>query len=122
MKSIMGIPRPQLRLNDYQDSATKTAIYPGSGSVAGLTYTALGLAGEAGEVANKVKKIIRDNGGVLDTAHREKVLKELGGVLWYAAQVAKELGFSLNYVAQRNLDELASRQERGTLQGDGDNR
>lgn len=116
------VQNPQLSLNRYQDRTSCTAIYPGAGTVQGLTYTALGLAGEAGEVANKVKKILRDNGGVLDTAYRQKVLKELGGVLWYAAQVAKELGFSLNYVAQCNLDELESRQLRGTLKGDGDNR
>lgn len=109
----------------YQRAATRTAIYPGAGdtkSYEGLSYTALGLAGEAGEVAGKVKKIARDNDGAITAATRSKLADELGDVLYYVASVSTQLGFDLDAIAAGNLAKLADRQERGVLQGSGDNR
>jgi len=106
--------------NDYQGSALITAIYPNRG--VNFTYPALGLAGEAGEVADKLKKVIRDHGGVLTDPVRDAVAKELGDVLWYVAVLAAEIDYDLNTIAQANLNKLASRQERGVISGSGDNR
>ncbi len=110
-----------MKFSEYQQKATKTAIYP---KVAGhgWMYPALGLANEAGEVGGKLKKAIRDNGGVIDDTRRQDISKELGDVLWYIAQLATELDIDLDQVAEANLTKLASRQNRGVLTGDGDNR
>lgn len=110
-----------MELNDYQLSAEKTAIYPNKGTIYGLCYTALGL-GEAGEVQNKVKKLLRDDNNVISEEKRNAIAKELGGNLWYIAMCARELNYDLNEIAQMNLDELSSRQNRNVLQGSGDNR
>lgn len=107
-------------LNQYQNHALDTAVYPNRG--ANFAYPALGLAGEAGEVADKLKKVIRDNDGVLTDTVRDAVAKELGDVLWYVAVLASELDYSLAEVAAINVDKLASRKERGVLTGSGDNR
>ncbi len=111
-----------LTLNAYQYLAQRTAVYPGKGEVGGLAYAALGLAGESGEVAEKVKKLLRDAAGVLDDARRQAIKKELGDVLWYVAAVAAECMLTLDAVARANVDKLADRKERGTLKGEGDNR
>ena len=81
-----------------------------------------GLTGEAGEVADKVKKVIRDRGGVFDADTREAIKLELGDVLWYVAQLASELGYDLNEVADANLQKLSSRAARGRIGGSGDQR
>lgn len=86
-----------------------------------LWYPALGL-GEAGEVQNKVKKVFRDDGGVLTPSRRAAIKKEMGGTLWYLAALAHGMGESLGKIAMENLEELAGRQVRGTLHGDGDDR
>lgn len=101
-------------MNDYQRQAATTAIYPASVQV---LYPTLGLAGEAGEVANKVKKIVRD--GKLD---KEAIGSEIGDCLWYIAAICKDLGLRMEDVAQANLDKLRQRQEKGTLSGSGDTR
>jgi NTP pyrophosphatase (non-canonical NTP hydrolase) len=106
--------------NSYQEKARETAIYPNMGNE--FTYPALGLVGEAGEIANKLKKVIRDNGGVLTDAVRQAVRDEIGDCLWYIAQLATEMGADLGDIAQGNIDKLQSRKERGTLTGSGDNR
>jgi NTP pyrophosphatase (non-canonical NTP hydrolase) len=80
------------------------------------------LAGEAGEVADKLKKVIRDDGGVLTDQVRDAVAKELGDVMWYLAVLAYEMDYDLNSIAQLNIDKLNSRKERGVLSGSGDNR
>ena len=110
-------------LDDYQERALRTAIYPGrgTGSAMALAYVALGL-GESGEVQGKVKKILRDNGGLLTPGVREALIDEAGDMLWYIAQFSSELGVSLSEVAQRNVDKLASRADRGVLGGSGDDR
>ena len=109
-----------MELSDYQRASRATAVYPNAGS--DLTYPALGLCGEAGEVAEKVKKAIRDDGGVLSDERRGALAAELGDVLWYVAQLATEAGLDLDEIANENLAKLLSRQDRGVLQGSGDAR
>jgi NTP pyrophosphatase (non-canonical NTP hydrolase) len=108
-----------VELSDYQELSRRTARYPRE---AWLAYPALGLAGEAGEVAEHAKKAIRDDAGKVTDERRGAMSKELGDVLWYVAQLANELGLDLDEIAQANLDKLLSRQQRGTLSGSGDDR
>lgn len=105
---------------EYQRLSRKTAIYPNVGN--NYIYPTLGLAGEAGEVAEKVKKIIRDQNGIIDQYNRETIAKELGDVLWYIAQLATEFNLSLEQIAEDNIEKLKSRQLRNKLHGFGDNR
>lgn len=111
-----------MKMNDYQKSSGVTAIYPDQGEIGGLAYAVLGLGGEAGEIANKVKKIIRDRGGVITSEDKNDLLKEAGDVLWYLARLVDELGGSLDEVADSNLRKLLDRQRRGVLTGSGDTR
>ncbi len=104
----------------YQRQSRSTARYPDAG--ANPTYPTLGLCGEAGEVADKVKKVIRDQGGRFSAASLEALSLELGDVLWYVAQLATELGLDLETIARANLEKLASRAARNVIGGDGDNR
>ena len=106
-----------LSFKDYQTRAADTAVYP---QEIGAEYTTLGLVGEAGEIANKVKKVLR--GDYDRDALREMLVGELGDVLWYVAMLARELDLDLGEIAQANLDKLASRKERGLLTGSGDER
>ena len=109
------------RLDDldmYQKSAKATAIYPRDYSI---VYPAIGLAGEAGEVANKVKKLIRDNPDMTDDI-KEKIGDEIGDVLWLSLIHISDLGQSLSEIANRNLLKLANRQKLGKLHGSGDKR
>lgn len=108
-----------MNLNEYQNEAMKTAIFPID---QGVEYTSLGLVSEAGEVAGKVKKVIRDNDGHTDGVIREAIADEVGDCLWYVAALARELGFSLESIAAHNLNKLADRKDRGVLGGSGDNR
>ena len=109
-----------MELNEYQKLALKTAIYPRKLSV---IYPALGLNGEAGEVAEKVKKIIRDKDGNFDNLNTiHDIAKELGDVLWYLSAIANDLGLSLNDVAKINIKKLQNRQDKNALHGSGDNR
>jgi NTP pyrophosphatase (non-canonical NTP hydrolase) len=107
-------------ISEYQELSRRTATYPGAGD--NIVYPTLGLAGEAGEVAEKVKKLLRDDDGVMSRERREALAGELGDVLWYVAQVATEAGLDLEEIAQGNLDKLLSRQRRGVLSGSGDAR
>lgn len=111
-----------MNLNEYQNKAIKTAIYPGQNSFAGIMYCTLKLNGEAGEVAEKVGKILRDDNGLINDNKRENLIKELGDVLWYIANLANELSISLDDVASINLEKLATRKASNTLHGSGDNR
>ncbi len=108
-----------MEFSEYQQLARRTAQYPRD---AWLAYPALGLAGEAGEVAEHAKKAIRDDEGNVSEARREAMAKELGDVLWYVAQIATELELDLDQIARGNLDKLLSRQQRGVLSGSGDDR
>ncbi|HEY7892968.1 MAG TPA: nucleoside triphosphate pyrophosphohydrolase family protein [Solirubrobacteraceae bacterium] len=108
-----------MELSEYQRLSRRTAEYPRE---AWLAYPALGLSGEAGEVAEHAKKVIRDDGGEITDARRAAMAKELGDVLWYVAQLASELELKLEDIAQANLQKLLSRQRRGVLSGSGDDR
>ncbi|MFH1404823.1 MAG: nucleoside triphosphate pyrophosphohydrolase family protein [Patescibacteria group bacterium] len=109
-----------MNFNEYQQLSRLTAQYPNAGN--NFIYPVLGLAGETGEVAEKFKKIIRDNNGIVDDERKEVIKKELGDVMWYIAQISTEIGLSLDDVALTNLEKLFSRLERGKIQGDGDER
>lgn len=118
-----------LTLDSYQQQARTTALYPrterkASDPIPGsnLTYVTLGLCGESGEVAEKIKKVIRDASGIITEEKKQELKKELGDVLWYVANAAAELDLNLEDVAQANLDKLFSRKARGVLTGSGDNR
>jgi len=99
---------------EYQRKAVDFAIYPATHKV---LYPTLGLCGEAGEVAEKVKKQVRD--GVFN---RHEVAKELGDVLWYLANICNDIGYNLDEIADLNIDKLSSRKKRDVIQGSGDNR
>lgn len=103
-----------MTFEEYQEQARSTAIYPRDRAI---VYPALGLTGEAGEVAEKVKKWIRD--GDLD---KEAIAKELGDVLWYIAALSGDLGISMDEIASQNIQKLRDRAVRGKIQGSGDNR
>jgi NTP pyrophosphatase (non-canonical NTP hydrolase) len=105
---------------DYQERSRSTARYPQAGS--NPIYPTLGLCGEAGEVADKVKKVLRDQYGNFDAQVRDDLLLELGDVLWYVAQLATELDLSLDAIAEANLAKLASRAARNVIAGHGDRR
>ena len=109
-----------MNFQDYQQRSRETARYPDAGS--NLLYPTLGLCGEAGEVADKVKKVLRDRGGVFGPEVRDDLRLELGDVLWYVAQLATELGLDLDDVAAANLAKLADRANRNVIAGSGDRR
>jgi NTP pyrophosphatase (non-canonical NTP hydrolase) len=108
-----------VEFSEYQRLSRQTAEYPRE---AWLAYPALGLAGEAGEVAEHAKKAIRDDAGEVSPERRLAMAKELGDVLWYVTQLASELGLELDEIARENLEKLLSRQRRGVLSGSGDDR
>lgn len=109
-----------MNFKEYQEKSRVTAKYPDLGK--NYVYPTLGLSGEAGEVAEKIKKVIRDKGGIMDEETRTEIQKELGDVLWYVSQIATELGLSLDEVAEGNIKKLYDRMNRGVLGGNGDNR
>jgi NTP pyrophosphatase (non-canonical NTP hydrolase) len=118
-----------LELNEYQKKAHETASYP-CGLISGdnintpvnYLYPALGLAEEAGEVAGKYAKALRDCSGEIDEKRKAAIVKELGDVMWFVAELATCLEVDLDLVAEMNLQKLASRKERGKINGDGDDR
>ncbi len=109
-----------LTFDQYQLKALSTAVYPDKGH--NIIYPTLGLNGEAGEVAEIIKKVIRDKGAIITKADTAKLRLELGDTLWYVAAICDELGLSLADVAQGNLDKLSDRQQRGVIGGSGDDR
>jgi NTP pyrophosphatase (non-canonical NTP hydrolase) len=108
-----------MTFEEYQSVARTTAIYPNKGS--NLYYPALGL-GEVGEIQNNIKKVYRDDEGILTDQRKQDIKKECGDVLWYLSALADECGFTLQEVAEENLAKLLSRQLRNQLQGSGDHR
>jgi NTP pyrophosphatase (non-canonical NTP hydrolase) len=137
-----------MKFSEYQAATQETAIYPGADGKLGdkleaavgslpeatltqiqplvkllaLGYVVSGLAGETGEVCEKIKKIIRDSGGTITEEAKQAIGKELGDQMWYQAQLATLLGLDLGEIAAGNLEKLRSRKERGVLSGSGDNR
>lgn len=109
-----------MTFEEYAKKAHVSARYPDQGK--NIFYPTLGLTGEAGEVADKVKKVMRDDAGVLTPERREAIIKELGDVLWYCAALADELGTTLEDVARGNIAKLAARMEHNTVHGSGDDR
>lgn len=109
----------EMTLNEYQQIALETAVYPKEYNI---VYPALGMAGEAGEVADKVKKVIRDNNADFSPLKCEEIAMEIGDVLWYCAVLADRIGYRLDTIARMNNRKLKSRQLRGKLGGNGDNR
>ena len=103
----------EMTLNDYQKQAYGTAVYPGQGTKAGLEYTLFGMLGEAGEIANFYKKILRSEESPYN--QREKFLDELGDVVWYVLAALKELGYTAEDLAQFNLNKLAARKAANQL-------
>lgn len=108
-----------MELNDYQKAALSTAIYPNDSKI---SYLALAICGEAGELADKVKKVLRDKNGQFYNADLTSLALELGDILWYAANLAKVLGYELSDIAQLNIEKINGRVERGTIHGTGDYR
>ena len=108
-----------MTIKEYQEIINLTAVYPRE---IGIMYCTLGLCGEAGEVAEKVKKVFRDNQGIVTEDKRHELKKEIGDVLWYCTALASELGFSLEEILEENYNKLIQRRKTNTLHGSGDNR
>lgn len=104
----------------YQKESRKTAEYKNKDK--DYIYPLMGLAGEIGEVIEKIKHVYRDKNNVFDNEAKKEIAKEMGDVLWYLTQLATELGISLDQVAEDNIVKLQSRQKRGKINGQGDNR
>lgn len=109
-----------MTFNDYQTETNKTAIYPDRGH--NFVYPVLGMLGEAGEVAEKIKKVWRDKNNIVSDEDKLEIKKEMGDVLWYLSQLAFELEISFDDVASTNILKINSRLDRNKLHGDGDNR
>lgn len=108
-----------MKASDYQLWTDRTALYPKD---AGIIYTTIGLANEAGECLGVVKKMMRDDGNVLTEEKRIKLIAELGDVFWYGARMCTELGISMEDVFEMNMEKLEDRLKRNVIQGSGDNR
>ena len=122
-----------MTINEYQQKAHTFSCYEKPvcyQDVAGqiithnleFTYPALGLAEEAGEVAGKFAKAVRDEGGNISTERKEAIKKELGDVCWFVAELCTVMGLSMEEVMQHNINKLTDRKERGVIHGSGDNR
>ena len=111
-------------MNEYQEAAKQYDLFRRTDDYKSPAFLekVLGLVGEAGETADKIKKIIRDKDGVISETDRKEVVKELGDVLWYVASISRYLETPLEEVAQMNLEKLESRKQRNILSGEGDNR
>lgn len=108
-----------MNFNKYQKESNKLAIY---NKMYKVNYPILGLIGESGEIANKFKKVYRDNNGVITQKFKDDMISELGDVLWYLSAIANDLDISLNKIAIKNILKLKDRQNRGAIKGSGDNR
>lgn len=109
-----------MEFKEYQKKSRKTALYPDKDN--NFIYPTLGLADESGEVVGKIKKVIRDQDGKMNDENKKEIAKELGDVLWYIAQIATELGIDMDEIAEKNIEKLYSRLDRGKIGGSGDNR
>lgn len=113
-----------MEFNEYQKRAAKCDFFEPTSDVksAGFLEKILGITGEAGEAADKFKKIIRDKDGEMSAEDKEAIIKELGDVLWYVASIARYLDTPLSEVAKGNIQKLEDRKARNKLHGEGDNR
>ena len=111
-------------MNEYQDRIKRYDLFNATGNYNTVAFVekVLGLAGEAGETADKIKKVLRDKDGVIDEHDKLEITKELGDVLWYVASIARYLDVPLEEVARLNLEKLEGRRQRNLLHGEGDNR
>ncbi|MBR5389408.1 nucleoside triphosphate pyrophosphohydrolase family protein [Candidatus Saccharibacteria bacterium] len=111
-------------MNEYQDSAKQYDLFKATGNYNTVAFVEkiLGLAGEAGETADKIKKILRDKDGIICEEDKIEIVKELGDVLWYIASISRYLGVPLEEVARTNLEKLEGRRKNNLLHGEGDNR
>lgn len=109
-----------MTFEEYQKESRKTAMYPDAGK--NFIYPTLGLAGESGEVAEKIKKVWRDNNCQLNEKKKQEIKKELGDVLWYLSQLATELNLSLENIALSNLEKTSLRNQSNKINGAGDDR
>ncbi len=114
----------EIDFDKYQLATSDTAIYngAGTGNFDAVNYCLVGMAGEIGEVMNKWGKIIRDQDGLPTNEQKADIAKEMGDILWFMTRGLDELDTSLGVVAEKNLEKLRSRKERGVLSGSGDNR
>jgi NTP pyrophosphatase (non-canonical NTP hydrolase) len=110
-----------MNLDEYQKEALVTAIFS-EDEFKDLAHWTFGITGEAGEIAEKLKKIIRDKQGIVSDEDKEELIKEMGDVLWYLAVLAEHLGYKFDEVGKRNITKLRSRQARNKIHGSGDNR
>ncbi len=110
-----------MKFDEYQKRALSTVLTTDD-KFKDLLHWVLGINGESGEIAEKIKKIIRDKGGKVSAEDKQELAKEIGDVLWYLAVLAEDLGVSLDDIAVANLEKLQSRKQRGVLGGSGDNR
>lgn len=110
-----------MTLDEYQKEALVTAVFK-EDKFQDLAHWVFGITGEAGEIAEKIKKIVRDKDGKLTDKDKEEIIKEIGDVLWYLAVLSEHLDIKFNEVARRNITKLRSRQSRGKIGGSGDNR
>ena len=111
-----------MEMDEYQELALRTGYGKDKDPNFVLMIYAMGLAGESGEVIEKMKKPLRDRKGVFSDEEKVVIKKELGDVMWYLSELARALGFTLEDVAQTNIAKLADRAKRGVIQGEGDNR
>lgn len=107
-----------MKFNDYQEATNETAVTSGPENDVTIERCVLGMAGESGEVCEKVKKFLRED----DPEYLDDLEDEIGDVLWYIAQLCEQLDLEMNTVAERNVEKLADRKDRGKLTGEGDNR
>lgn len=111
-----------MNFNEYEKLASRTATFEGKVGEYKLMYLCLGLAGETGEVIEKIKKVIRNDEGTISAEKREAIKQELGDVLWYLAQLARVCDLPFDDVAQANIEKLADRHKRGVIRSEGDTR
>ncbi|MBR3228793.1 nucleoside triphosphate pyrophosphohydrolase family protein [Candidatus Saccharibacteria bacterium] len=113
-----------MNFNDYQKKAAKYDLSEATTDLkaVGFIEKVLGLVGEAGETADKIKKILRDKDGIISSEDKDLITKELGDTLWYIASISRYLNISLSDVATANIAKLESRYKRNQIHGEGDKR
>lgn len=111
-----------MNLNEYQQFTINSAFFTENKNIDFLSYLTIGISGESGELANKVKKIYRDKRGIVDNEDKEHLALELGDIIWYISVLAKKLGFTIDELLQMNVDKINRRIKNKTQEGSGDER